>query len=151
MRRFPGLSRTLLREDFSWRKIVSSAAGSPLHEFSPILLCPRNAWEWVQLGWRQADINSLTCERKVSLIHTSDFIRCANNKQQQVSSPGDTLEMGFGCSEERGRKQEGCCYPRARGSCGEMMHHYHRAHCWLAPSQAPGHTATSTQGALQHN
>lgn len=92
---------------------MSSAGASPLHKFSPRLLCPRNAWEWGQLGWRQADINSLTCERKVSLIYTSHFIRCANNKQQQVYSPGDTLEMGLGCSEERGRKQEGCCYPRA--------------------------------------
>lgn len=92
---------------------MSSGDRSPLHKFSLLLLCPRNVWEWGQLCWRQADINSLTCERKVALIPASHFIRRANNKQQQVSSPADTLEMGLGCSEQRGRKQEGCCYPRA--------------------------------------
>lgn len=61
---------------------MSSGGGSPLHKLSPLLLCPRNAWKWGQLGWRQTDINSLTCERKVSLVHTSHS-QCANNKQQQ--------------------------------------------------------------------
>lgn len=96
-------------------------------------------------------MNSLTCERGVSNACPAHFIRCANNKRQQVHSPEDTLEVGFGCLEERGRKQEGCCYPRARGSHCEVIHDNQRARRWLAPSQTPGYTATSTQGGLQHN
>lgn len=94
MRWFPGLSRTSGREDFSWRKLWALVVGPPCTS-SP---CYFFALEMHGNGVsrvRQADINSLTCERKVFLTHTSYLVRCANNKQQQVYSPEATLEMGW--------------------------------------------------------